>query len=190
MAGEIYIADKETLDKVKSTSDQVNNKVTQIQTDISGIKNKEFITAAEVLNKVKCSHFDLSQAQVNSNPGTINTALPGTLYYILAGSNSANLKITVDNTVIYNRELGGLYVRCGVLYNPTALPFSADYAMSSDSSISIGNIVPPNSNPALDSMEGVLVLTKPLKFNSLKVDITPGSGTETRTVMDYYYVLD
>lgn len=188
MAGEIYIADKETLDKVNNKVDLLLEESDQVSQKIS----KDTISVSDLLSKVKHGYHE--QNSLTSDVAMLNITSPGTLYYIVAGSNASSMKITVDGVVIYNRELSGLYARSGIMHFPSGTYFAENYSFPSNSRVGLGgDIVSTNGSTSPSSVDGVLIITRPLKFNTLNVTVKPVTGassSETRILLDYYYILD
>lgn len=165
MAGEIYIADKITLD-------EVNSKVTDINSQIGVMSVSDF-------NKIV-----LGASKPTGASNVLNITTPGKIYYILGGATDSVMKITIDGSVFYYRTLPGTDKRAGIAYSPTGMIPSVSTIFPGSYATPYGNTVLPNSTGAA---AGMVIMLKPLKFSTLRVDI---EGTGTNTVIEYMYVLD
>lgn len=175
MAGEIYIADKATLDSVKTSVDSSNTKLDNLKTGIAGT-----LSVSDLNNKLIVNY-----KSVSSTSTVLNVNSPGTLYYVLGGaSTNAKMKVTVDGTVIYYRTIPETNLRAGIIYDPTGLVEST-IRITPSGAFKIAEIsaLPPTSTVA---GQGHLVIPKPLKFNSFSIYVDCSDTTS----ISYMYVLD
>lgn len=188
----IGIADKSTLDLVRSDTNSLRSSITTVHNKLDALTTNNIVE--DVILPSQVSRFSQYNGAFNGTTGTIlNLNTPGILYYLVfPTSNLANVRMvitaddikvfdvnfTLNSTVTYNGISCEKYVR----YHPSATNSMTIHSVGGQGVLPLSSKVFNANNTTMSA--GNLILPSPLRFNSkLSAVIT----TSAAVSFTYYY---